>query len=36
MDYWLVWSLAPLVLLLSCYLGRRMEQSVDTAHEVES
>ncbi|MEX2618125.1 MAG: hypothetical protein WD767_18720 [Alphaproteobacteria bacterium] len=36
MDYWLIWSLAPLVLLLSCYLGRRREQSLDTAQEAES
>lgn len=36
MDFWLVWSLAPVVLLLSCYLGRRMEQSLDTAQEAES
>lgn len=36
MDFWLVWSLAPVVLLLSCYLGRWMEQSLDTAQEAES
>ncbi len=36
MDYLLVWSLAPVVLLLSCYLGRRMEQSPHTRQELES
>jgi len=27
MDYVLVWSLAPLVVVAACYFGRRIEQA---------
>ena len=27
MDYMLVWSFAPLIIVASCYWGRRMEQA---------
>jgi hypothetical protein len=36
MDYMVVWGLAPVVLLLACYFGRRIEQSLNDGQEVKS
>ena len=36
MDYMLLWGLAPIVVVMACYFGRRIEQSLGDGHEVES